>query len=76
MEEKRKIPEVVMDILRDYPTVDGGEKTLLSYIDEIMAAYAEMEKTFYELSEWQRNMENDMNEMRVVIKKLKEQEEE
>lgn len=76
MEEKRKIPEVVMDILRDYPTVSGGEKTLLDYIDEIMGAYAEMEKTFYELSEWQHNMENDMNEMRIVIKQLKEKENE
>lgn len=72
MSEIRKIPDVVMDILRDYPLITGGQKPLLDYIDEIMAAYAEMEKSFYELSEWQMNMDKDMREMKIAIKQLKD----
>lgn len=72
-ETKRPFSEIIMDILRDYPMVDGGEKPLLDYLDELMAVYNEMEKTFYELTEWEHTMEKQMREMKIAMKEFKEQ---
>lgn len=71
MKEIRKIPDVVMDIMKYYGLTDGGEKPLLDYLDEIIAAYGEMEKDFYQLTKWQMDMEKTMREMKIAMKQLK-----
>lgn len=74
--ETRRIPDIVMDILKNYSTIDGGEKPLLAYIDEIMAAYSGMEKEFYELSLWQEDLKKDLRELKITMKQMREKDEE
>lgn len=69
--ENRKIPEIIMDILKDYPLIDGGRKPLLDYLNEIMAAYSDIEKEYLELSLWEEDMKKDLREMKIAIKQLK-----
>lgn len=68
--ETRAIPEIVMDILKDYAMVNDGRKPLLDYLDELMATYGEMEKSYRELVLWQADMNKDMREMKIAMKKL------
>ena len=70
--KNRKIPEIVMDILKDYSMCNEGSKPLLDYLDEIMAAYGEMEKEFLELSLWQEDMKKDLIDIKKTMKKLKQ----
>ena len=69
--DNRKIPDIVMDILKDYSMVDGGQKPLLEYLNELMASYADMEKTFMELSLWQEDMKKDIREMKIAMNRFK-----
>lgn len=71
MSKTRTIPDVVMDILNDYPLVNGGRKPLLDYIDEIMKDYQNLESEYQKLVEWQENINKDIREMKIVIRNLK-----
>lgn len=70
--ENRKVPEIMMDILKNYSMVDGGEKPLLDYLNELMNAYTEMEREFYDLSLWQQDIKKDIREMQITLKQYKD----
>ena len=74
--EKRKIPEIVMDMLNDYAMVNTGKKSMLDYLDELMAAYDGMEKDYHELVLWQEEMKKDFIDLKKTLKELEKQNQE
>lgn len=72
-EKKRLIPDIMMDIMKDYALVDGGKKPLLDYLDEIMGAYAEIEKTFDNFTIWQNEINKEIREMKIEFKRIKKE---
>lgn len=73
MDKIRMIPDILMDILRDYPDVQGGEKPLLDYVDEILKSYHGMSKEMMELEIYQEEMNKDIDEMKKIAIEFKKQ---
>ena len=71
MDKIRMIPDILMDILRDYPDVRGGEKPLLDYVDEILKSYQGLSKEMMELEIYQEQMNKDIDEMKQIAMKFK-----